>query len=80
MCSMNVEGLTETPSRNVPGLIPGGWRRMKQTRIMGKQTRKKMENMLRGKGSGGECKYRILLLYTQTQCNVICQGYLRKRE
>lgn len=49
MCPMNVEGLTGTPARNIPGLIHGCWRRMKQARVMGKQTRKKVENMFEGK-------------------------------
>lgn len=49
MYSKNVEGLMGTPSRNIPGLIHGGWKRMKQTRMMGKQTRKKV-NMFKRKG------------------------------
>lgn len=52
MCSVNDEGLTGTPSRNIPGLIHGGWRRMKQTRMAGKQTRKKVENMFKRQGLG----------------------------
>lgn len=50
MCSMNVEGLMGTPSRDISGLIHGGWKRMKQARMMGKQTRKKEEYMFKRKG------------------------------
>lgn len=50
MCSVNVERLTGTPSRNIPGLIHGGWRGMKQARMTGKQTRKKVDNMFKKQG------------------------------
>lgn len=50
MCSMTVEGLTGTSSENIPGLIHGGWRRRKQTRMIGKQMRKKVENVFKRQG------------------------------
>lgn len=57
MRSVTVEGLTGTPSRAIPGLIHGCWRRMKQARMMGKHTMKKVENLFKKKGFKSEMGY-----------------------